>query len=258
MAVNPRCEIAADNGNSSTVLNTGAIALTGWTNSGAGPAGTAPAAGDLVVIIICIFNATQTANQASGTGTWTFQATGDDNGSAATDHTSAVAWRVFDGTETAPTFAWGTASRYSYSIMALAPDAGKTLSPDVWAAVVKVTTAATTATAGAATGSGGPDCSLVLITCATNVVSGSAITYTAPASWTIPTLGSDSNTGTGSKHGCGSSIAYRAGQTGTVTPGAETFSQACYSNAYQLLVQEPGGAANVFNRQQAVMTAATR
>ena len=140
MAVAPRCEKSA-------AVNALAVpvALTGWTNAGAGPSGTAPAVNDLVVIILTSNTASDSVNQTAGTKWAPFDTNGTNLG-AAQGLVTSVWYKIWEGTETAPTWTWTSSTRNSYVVMALTPDAGSLIYPDTWAAIKKDTTAATTHT----------------------------------------------------------------------------------------------------------------
>jgi hypothetical protein len=233
VAIAPRCALSGS-GSASAITP----ALTGWTNIG-GPSGTAPVAGDIVFITGSLNAASLTVSQSGGTGTWTLHTTGESQ----TGLTSFAAFRVFDGTETSPSFIYGTSKRFSWAMIALAPDAANTISIDVWATTNIDTVAATTHTANAATAAGSGECSLILGDDISSANGTSAMVFTAPTNWTLPASASATNTGTASTKGYGSSIAYRTGQSGTVTPVAETMTGGTVggntqANMYHVLVME--------------------
>lgn len=126
MALTPRCYITFAAGTGSTVTP----ALTGWTNAGLGISGTAPVSGDIVLIVSGVNNnSPRTFTQTAGTGTWTIQ--GPDNqlttvGGLSLGLNSGVPWRIFDGTETAPTFTWSNGGRNTWTAVAFAPGTGTT------------------------------------------------------------------------------------------------------------------------------------
>lgn len=252
MAIAPRC---ATNGTGTSA--TISPALTGWTNSGAGPSGTAPAIGDIVFFVVGDNVASSTLSQSGGTGTWTIHSSDNNGGSAAM--TSGVAWRVFDGTETAPTFTITSASKTNWVIIALAPDTSDTISIDVWSTVKLDTTAATTHTPNAATAAGSGECSLVMGTCAASSNGTTAFTFAAPTGWTIPSAGSVTNAGASNSKGHGTVVCYEENVgAGSVAPGAVTMDQSgtgtTTANLYQVLVLETAPPAVIPNVIMAPMT----
>lgn len=258
MAIGPRCAIGRS-GTGASFSRT----LTAWTNSAGGYAGTAPAAGDIVFIFGTVAIASATITQTAGTGTFTFYSSGDNNGGAV-PLTTWIAWRVFDGTETAPTFTWPSSVSYTMIAAAFAPDAGRLVSIDTWASNVIDTTAATTHTPGAAAvtppGSG---LSLLMAGDASSAFGTFTMSFAVASGYTSPGQSTASLTGTASTFGYGGAFSYKSGLTGTVTPGAWTMEGGSSAvgtttaNVYHVLLRESAAQA-VLNTQQAVMTAATR
>lgn len=241
MSLQPRCELSA-------VVNATAVpvALTGWTNAGAGVAGTAPAAGDLVVIVITSNGASDVVNQTAGTPWAPFDGNGNNNGGSI-GLTTSCWYKIWEGTETAPTWTWNNGVRNTYTVMAITPDAGSMIFPDQWSAVKKDTAAATTHTPNTATvGTGYTDVSVVLAGACASASGATAFSYTATTNYTIPAGASVSNVGTSAQFVYGSSIEYAANRTSgtTVTPSAETISGGSgaggttQATMYHLLVRE--------------------
>lgn len=237
MAIAPRCELG---GTSTTDALTPAI--TGWTNSGVA-SGTAPAVGDLVFFISNSNGTSASVSQSAGTGTWNFFDTGTLNGGTVS-LTTAVAYKTWTGTETAPTFTWSTGARLSWAIIAIAPDTGNTLAIDGTPLVKKDTTATTTHTASALTASGSGELSLILTGATASASGTNGLTYVAPTSWTMPPGGSSSLAGTTSIKSCGSVIWYESNVSGTVAPGAGTIeggsstTGTTQANLYHFLISE--------------------
>jgi hypothetical protein len=211
VATLPRCSLISATGSVAAV----SPALTGWTNDGAGPSGTSPVSGDFVVIIGTVAAASQTVTQTAGTGTWTIQAS--DNNAGPATMTVWVAYRIFNGTETTPTFSWATTARVTWTVVAFAPAAGQSLAVDVWAASQIDTVASTTHTANPATASG-TDTSAILSGAVANAGDANPVTFSGPTGWTAIAANSEQVTGRAMSSG----ICYQASVTGTVTPGAQT------------------------------------
>lgn len=232
MAIAPRCSTAG------TGAGSVSPALTGWTNAGAGVSGTAPQVGDLVLFIASTNTNATSFSQTAGTGSFAFQATGDQNpGSLAL--VTCVAWRRFDGTETAPTFTPSGGARQAWSMVAVTPDTFGTLGIDAWATANLDGTAATTHTPNAATAAAAGECSLILGAAENSANSTTAVSFTAPTSWTELSTGSSAGTSSTKSYGAG--IAYRQSVgSGSVAPGAWTIqgSTTTVANVYQVLVRE--------------------
>jgi Glycosyl hydrolases family 16 len=219
LTIAPRCATSYSSGG--TAGTTVSVSLASWTNCGAGPTGTAPAAGDQVEIVgLANTGSGLTVQQTAGAGNWTIT-TQLLTGLTVTEWRAT---RIFNGIETNPTFTFSTSVRITYSAVAVAPTPGSTIVKDTEATVNVDTTAATTHNANsAAVTAGYTDCSLVLLSGRASANGNKSLTFTAPTNWTIPSGGSISNSGTTSTLGFGTSVAYRTGVTGTVSPGAETF-----------------------------------
>jgi hypothetical protein len=259
MAITPRCY--------STYLNAAqasrSLTLTGWTNAGLGPTGTAPATGDIVFAVGLVHAASQAFSQTAGTGTWTFQDTGTNNGGTEAA-TTMCAWRVFTGSETAPTFAWTSPVTGAFSVIALAPDASSAVTTDVWAAIQVDSTGATTHTANPATppATHYNELSLILAGAIASASGNTAFTVTAPANWTA--IAEHDGEGSASVPRLGTVAFYQQSVSGTVTPGAATIeggsaaAGATQANLYHVLVQEALTTAVSLPGSAAVSGAATR
>lgn len=188
------------------------------------PTGNQP--GDFCAFIIRVGATGQTLSQTGGTGTWTLQYNTSDSSGG---YTYAVAWRVLQSGDTAPTFSWTTSNAYTYSIIGLYSDTGKTLNTDAWAIELDTTTSSNSVTPNAVTASGSGEASVIL-TCAraaTETVP-TSFTYTPPSGWTLPANGDQ---WTGSANSRFSAVVYQLGLSGTVTPGAESLTDSS-SGAY--------------------------
>jgi len=214
VAILPRCYLTGNTGTTAV-----SPALTGWTNAGAGPAGTAPQRGDYVLILITNNTQPATLSQTAGTG-WSVlkgPTTQTTNGT----FVSAVFGRSWLGSETAPTWTYVGGSRLAWVVVAFAPDAGQAVFVDTTGTEKVDTTASTSHTAPAATTTGGvTDTSVLLEAVAASATGTTAITFTVPASWTL--AASVNNVGTSGQFVDAAWIGYRASQTGTVTPAAQT------------------------------------
>lgn len=227
MAITPRCSLTFAASTGATVTP----ALTGWTSLGGG---TAPQSGDFVILITGVANSTpRTFSQTSGTGTWGIQ--GPDANSTAVMNT-AVCTRVFDGTETAPTFTWSNGGRQSWTALAFTPDTGSTLSIDVWATTKIDTTTGTSHTPNSATAAGSGELSIILTAARATANGTTAITFTAPTSWTSQATGSEP--GSGSAPSNATNISSQSGVSGTVTPGAVGTNVTTGATLYHVLVKE--------------------
>lgn len=231
MAILPRCTT----GGIATVLTTFSPPLTGWTTVTGGAGGTAPVAGDLVLVLSQIGVVNDTWSQSAGT-TWADGSSGPDNNGGASSMTSMVVARNWTGAETAPTFGWGSSGRGTWSAIAIAPDAGNTCSIDVLGTVKKDTTAATTHTASAAT-TANTVLSLIYMALKAGASAATAISISAePTSWTQ--TGFQGQVGSASTASEAGDMAYRASQTGTITPTAATVNVSTASNLYHILIKQ--------------------
>jgi hypothetical protein len=235
VATLPRCSLISATASLSSV----SPALTGWTNSGAGPSGTSPASGDFVVIVGTIASASQSVTQTAGTGTWTIQAS--DNNAGPATMTVWVAYRIFNGSETTPTFGWATAARVTWTAVTFAPAAGQVLSVDAWAVSQIDTVVSTTHTANAASGSL-PDTSVILSGAAANAGATNPVTFSGPTGWSAVAANSEQIT----SRAMSSGVCYQSGVSGTVTPGAQTIeggtttTTPTAANLYHVLIGSSG------------------
>lgn len=233
-----RGRIAGNNG--STTGTTIAPSLsTGWT-------GAAPQTGDIVFITGLVTGSTGgTWSQTAGTGTWVFQSTGDANTGAS--FASFAAWRIFDGTETDPTFTYSSSlGTRAWALVAVTPAATKTISIDLWSAVSVVTVGATTFAIGSATASGTDAASLILGAGRNTANASSAITPTPPSSWTGATSAADYSGfagGASTRANIALTQNRMAALSGAVSPANETVSSTISTcmNLYQVLLVEAGG-----------------
>jgi len=236
---------------STAAANSFSVALTGWTTA-------TPLAGDLVAVGGFVMTPGVTWSQTAGTGTWMILSSNSNaNGLGLS---SFAAYRVFDGTETSPTFtSTGAAARNYYSSSAWTPDTGAIIALDSHA--VTVNAAGTTPSA--------PDCTFLspagglslLLECAeTTAGSSTALSVTAqPAGWGTTGLGTAAQAGNGTT---ASAILQSAtqlgGLNGTISPGAITYSASVIANIYQLLITEQMTASSpLIITRQAVNRAAT-
>jgi hypothetical protein len=247
MALTPRCAIGVAVGTGNFAFT---LALTGWTNLG-GPAGTAPADGD--VILITAYNqgtSSGTWSQSGGTGTWTIHS--DTNAMAADPFNTflgSIVWSA--AADTAPTFTQSAAhsGRCSYAAVALAPDSGFVGSVDVLAAT-KIDTAgsSTSFTPTAATAAASGEVSVIL----SDFIAGAVGAVAISISTQVPGYTSAeafSQIGTAGSFSGFISIATLTGQgPGTITPGAEVTNVACGANIYTVLVREIAAAPAVFQQ----------
>lgn len=217
-------------------LNTAAanafsVALTGWTAA-------SPLAGDLVAIGAFVMTPGVTWSQTAGTGTWKILSS--DSNANGLGLSSFAAYRVFDGTETSPTFtSTGAAARNYYSSSAWTPDTGAIIALDSHA--VTVSAAGTTPSA--------PDCTFLsaagglslLLECAeTTAGSSTALSITAQAAgWGTTGLATSAQAGNGTTASARLVSAVQlGGLNGTITPGTITYSESVIANIYQLLITE--------------------
>jgi beta-mannanase len=238
--ITPRCSQTAGSTTASSAVTP---ALTSWINEGLGFTGTAPAAGDLAIIIITVnSNSISGVTQTAGTP-WTIEFSDANGGNGGL--TTCVAWRVWEGTETAPTFTWGTNLRNTYTVMALAPYGAHLISPDAWA-VKKIDSASSTTHTPNPANATDDDLSLIIAGALASAVGTSPLTYAVPEGWTIPAGASGGIPGgTTSGKSMGAVLCYQQGVTGTVTPGAMTIeggstaTGTTNANLYHVVIKAP-------------------
>ena len=224
----------------------------------AGYTGSAPAIGDIVFCVGVVTGSTGgTWSQTSGTGTWTVHAS---NGNSGGSFNSFCAFRVFDGTETAPTFTYSsTLGTTAWAVEAVTP-AGGTIGVDIFATDAIDTTAGNTFAINAATATGTDACSLILGAGRTTVNLSSAITPTPPSGWVGTTNGADySGFAGGATTRANIAVIHNnlGSLSGSVAPANETTTsaQVMCMNMYHVLLVETGGA-NVTGVGAAVPVAA--
>jgi hypothetical protein len=217
------------------------LPLTAWTNAGQGAAGTAPAAGDIVLVITETNSSTATLS-VTPSGVWTTKETDVLSSSGVI----AAVYRIFDGTETAPTFTWSAGARQTWVAVALAPDTGNTVSIDVWATTKVDGTAGTSHTPNAATAAGTGEVSVVLCTARASASGTTAITITPATNWTTTTTASFA--GSASVASWASEVAFRTGQgSGSIAPGAFTTNVSTTMVLFHVLVKEAAAGAPAGN-----------
>jgi hypothetical protein len=176
-----------------------------------------------VIIIITSNFASDVITQTAGTP-WTVLDINSNNGGTV-GLTTSLWYRKWEGTETAPTWTWGTSTRNSYSVAAFAPDAGYMIFPDRWGSIKKDTTAATTHTPNAYTiTSPFTDCIAVFAGAVASAVGNTTFTQTASTSFTMNAASKEVNIGTTGQFVYGCNMEYFTGQTTGATPAAETIS----------------------------------
>ena len=188
---------------------------------------TGQSAGDLLFAIIRVgSSAAQTWSQSGGTGTWTKQY---DAADSAGGYSYTVWWRVMAGGDTAPTFSWTTSTTVTWACGGFFSSTGGTLSIDTWATELDTGTSSNSVTPNPATAAGSGEASIIL-SCAraATETTPASHTYTAPTGWTLPSGG---DVWIGSANSRWSATVYQLGLSGTVTPGAETLTDAS-SGAY--------------------------
>ncbi len=189
------------------------------------------AAGDILFLVLQMSSSAVTGiSQTGGTGTWTTDFTAQ---FATANSTYFFAHRVMQAGDSAPTFSWTTSTGDTWSCGGFYSDASRPLVLDKFAVgdPLIVSSAATTATPNAVTAASSSEASLIL-TCVKGLNSASATThtYTPPTGWTFNDGdGGWNNVAAGKPRAAFN--CYQLGQSGTVTPGAETLTDNA-SNTY--------------------------
>ena len=201
--------------------------------------GTAPQAGDLIVCVLLVTAASETITKSAGTGTWTIPAS--TSNAATQPFTSTVAYSQMAAGDTAPTFAFASAS-YSYMLFSLYSDAGGSVTFDTQATVKVDTTGATSHTPNTASASTAADGAIVCNAARYQTSGASAITVPTPCSGYSAVYSSGGIGGYAGASGyyansCSAYIKKPVG-SGTITPGAESFNETVANNAYLVLVKE--------------------
>jgi hypothetical protein len=240
----PRTSAPGSSGSGTATTITPSMSGAGLYNAGLGRAGTVPAAGDLVVIILAVAVASVTFTQTAGTGTWTIHASTNNGG--ATALSTMAAYRIFTGGETNPTFSWGSAARWTFAWAAFSPDPGGTLAVDAWGTDKADTTAATAHTANADTAAGGGECSVLLTGAVAGANGTNPVNFSGPPGWLTPPGGQQSNTGGSSTREYAPAVFWQQPVADTVTPGAQTVrggttgTGTTTANLYHLLISQSG------------------
>ena len=204
------------------------------------PTGSLP--GDLVFVALNIKNSTSdTFSAVSG---WTLSSQDANAFNGTSPFKTAVYYRVLDGTESWPiSFSWtATTAKFAWNAIAFTPGAGNVIVIDGEAAVKVDTSAAQTHTANPQTAVAANVCSVIINCGGTSAASATAISVTPATNWTEP-ANADQSTASGTTAALsqlGVESCYRTGQSGTVTPGASTWSQTTIAaNVYHFLLADP-------------------
>jgi hypothetical protein len=214
VAIVPRCYISG----SSATLVSFTLPLTGWTNAGAGAAGTAPQPNDYVIIVAQ--NNTNGGSVAQTAGTPWANLTGPTPQPTAGSFWAVTAGRTWTGYEVAPQWTWTNGSRYAYVAVAFAPDAGNAVFLDTTGTTKVDSTPSTSHTMPAATPTVGvTDTSVLLLNASSGATGTTNITETVPAGWTNIVGQSQTSSGT---YVINTWMGYKASATGTQTPAAQT------------------------------------
>lgn len=199
--------------------------------------------GDLVLVAINIKNSTSDTFQALAGWTLSSQ-----NANAfSPPFKTAVYWKVLTSGDTWPkTFTWAsTTAKFAWNALAFTPGAGNTMAIDGQAAVKVDTTGASTHTANAQTAVAASVCSVIINCGRTSAGAITAITVTPATNWTEPT-NAEQSTASGTTTALaqlGVESCYRTGQSGTITPGASTWSQSTIAaNVYHFLLKDVAAA----------------
>jgi hypothetical protein len=222
-ALSLRSAFGANSTTATSATSTGQITL---------PAGWQP--GDMIFVIIRAGTTGQTITQTAGS-TFAVGASSSNSGG----FTTALAYRIMQAGDTAPTFGWGSGASWEYMGAAVAPPAG-VIALDVAPAPLVATTLANTFTPPAATAAGGAELSLLLTAGRHNATGAYTLTYAPPAGWTTPAGGTDSY-GDASNTGRMVAAAYQVPVGGgSVAPGTESITDSVSgtwtANVYHVLV----------------------
>lgn len=151
-----------------------------------------------------------------------------------------LAYRQMQAGDTAPVFSWTGAGKCAWTAVCIQPVAGQQAvhsglaTPSISATATSHTPPAYAA--GAASG-----ISVLLTGYRAGANAATAITSTAPTSWTEPATNADTSTATGTSSALrqvASWHAYRINQTGTITPAAYASSVTALSNKYHVFAIE--------------------
>ncbi len=223
--------IRGGNGGGATSGASFSLPLTSW------PVGAAPSTGD-IVFVSGQMEATSAAtwSQTAGTGAWTFQSTGDNN-STLGGIQSFAAWRVFDGSETAPTFTCTTSGRNQFVAIAVTPDAGFTIKVDTWATTLVDTTGSTSHSPNSAVAAISGEVSVLLNHLTATATGTTAITSGGETGWTSERSRSQAGT-VGATYSQYIQVAFKTGVSGTVAPSAFTSNVNTVATIYHVLVTQ--------------------
>lgn len=204
------------------------VPFTGWT-------GANPQVGDFLVSIMMTWSSGSTFSQTAGT-TWTLGGNNGNPGSSPNFYSFCSAWayHVYAPGDTAPTFAGANASFNNILTFAVYSTENNNISFDAITAAVVNGAGSTGSTPGTATASASTDMALVLNACLSP--SGTSVSMSTPCSgFTAVFL---NNFYTGQYYWSTSAYFATPVNSGTVTPGAETFGTTVQNNAYTLLITE--------------------
>jgi hypothetical protein len=194
------------------------LPLTGWTNSGAGVSGTAPQAGDTVVVALINNTAAVGPPSQIAGSPFTFLV-GPTTQAAAGSFFTVYAIRQWTGGESTPSWLFQSGTRIVWVAVAITPDAGQQLIVDAQA-TEKIDGLATSHTGPSVASPGGSsDFALLVGMVSAGAAGNTAITFTTPASWTL--VSSANNVGTAGQFVDAVGVWYRQPVT-SAAPGAQT------------------------------------
>jgi hypothetical protein len=215
---------SAANGGTATVTTITPTLPTGW------------AADDIVYFCISIGSNFTSPTFPAG---WT---TRSDANSDSTGRT-ILAYRTMVTGDTNPTFSWTTgAGKWAWTGLAIQPAAGQqAVHSGLTGPTVSATATSHTSPAFAAGAASG--CSVLMTGYRGGANASTAVNTTPPTNWVEGTTGatSDTSTAAGTTSGTrqvASWYGYRSGQTGTITPGAQTVTATAVANLYHVFAVE--------------------
>lgn len=212
---------SAGNGGAATVATLTPTMPTGW------------ASYDLIYFIFSIGVVYTSPVDPAG---WTVR---HDTNSDTTGRT-ILAYRSMRTGDTAPAFSWTTAGKWAYTGICIQPGAGQMITHRALTGPT-VNATATSHTSPAVSAGSLSGVSVLLTGYRAGANAATAITTTAPLNWTEPATNADTSTATGTSSALrqvASWHAYRTGQTGTVTPVAQTTSATAVANLYHAFATE--------------------
>lgn len=220
MALSYRSSSAANN--AGTTVSTVTVTLpTGW------------AANDIIYIVCSVGSVYTSPVDPAG---WTVTHTTNSDSTGRT----FLARREMTGGESNPVFSWTTAGKTAWTAICVQPAAGQRAvhtglaGPTVNATATSHTSPAFAA--GVVTG-----CSILLTGYRGGSNTATGVATTPPTNWTEPASNADTTTATGTTSALRQVAAwhaYRSGQTGTITPGAQTASITAVANLYHAFASE--------------------